>query len=487
MIPAACRRPTRVVVLGVVVALLCLLAPQGVRPQAPTQPTVKANTTQRLAVMLGKSVVVESPVPIRRASLADPQIADVMVLSPKQIYVTGKAVGSTNLTLWEKGDRISAVFDLVVSPDLIRLKEQLHELLPEETAIRVTASHDSIALSGSISSAASLAQTLAIAEAYAPKRVLNLLQVGGVHQVMLEVRVAEMNRNLIKRLGINANATNSQGDFGVTKLNNLTAIVPPNQAMFLSGPLGIVLGQAVNSLLRFQTGSLTWTGFIDALKQEDFVKVLAEPTLVALSGQEASFLAGGEFPVPVPQAFGVITIQWKKFGVSLNFQPTVLGPNRISMTVSPEVSELDFANGVNIQSFQIPSLTTRRASTVIELADSQSFAIAGLLKDNVREIINRFPVLGDIPVLGALFRSSSFQKNETELIIIATPHLVKPIDVAAQPLPTSGYLEPSDMDFYLMGKTGQPKPDALGTRRESRQGKGGPPTGMEGEFGYITP
>jgi pilus assembly protein CpaC len=475
------------VVLWALVVLVALLVPQEVRSQAPAQPGVRTNTAARLALVLGKSVLVESPVPIKRASLAEPLIADVMVLSPKQIYVIGKAVGTTNLTLWEKGDRISKVFDLVVSPDLIRLKEQLHELLPEETAIRVTASHDSIALSGSISSSASLAQTLAIAETYAPKKVLNLVQVGGVHQVMLEVRVAEMNRALTRRLGINMNAVNGQNDFGVTKLNNLTNIVPPNQATLLAGPLGYALGQTVNSLFRFQTGSLTWTGFIDALKQDDLVKVLAEPTLVALSGQEASFLAGGEFPVPVPQAFGVVTIQWKKFGVSLNFQPTVLGPNRISMTVSPEVSELDFASGVNIQSFQIPALTTRRASTVIELADGQSFAIAGLLKDNVREIINRFPVLGDIPVLGALFRSSSFQKNETELIIIATPHLVKPIDVASQPLPTSAYLESSDTEFYLMGKLAEPKPDAHGSRRSSRQDRPGMPAGMEGDFGYITP
>lgn len=487
MITATSHSRKRAIPLWIFTALLCLLGPDETRPQGPTEATIKANAPQRLALVLGKSIVVESPVPIRRTSLADPQIADVMVLSPKQLYVIGKAVGTTNLTLWEKGDRISAVFDLVVSPDLIRLKEQLHELLPEETAIRVTASHDSVALSGSISSAASLAQTLAIAEAYAPKKVLNLLQVGGVHQVMLEVRVAEMNRALVRRLGINMNAVNGQNDFGLTKLNNLTSVVPPNQAALLAGPLGIALGQTLNSLLRFQTGSLTWTGFIDALKQEDLVKILAEPTLVALSGQEASFLAGGEFPVPVPQAFGVVTIQFKKFGVALNFQPTVLGPNRISMTVAPEVSELDFANGVNIQSFQIPSLTTRRASTVIELADGQSFAIAGLLKDTVREIIHRFPLLGDIPVLGALFRSSSFQKNETELIIIATPHLVKPLDVAAQPLPTSGYLEPSDMDFYLMGKTGQVKPDPLSERRTPRQGRANPPDGLEGEFGHIAP
>lgn len=472
---------------GVLGGILCFLIPYLGWTQELISPAVKANVPEKLSLFVGKSLIIESPTPVKRASLADPQIADAIVLSPKQIYLTGKTVGTTNLTLWEKGDRILRVFDLEVEPDLTRLKEQLHQMLPEETDIRVMASHDSITLSGSVSSAVNLSHALAVAEAYAPKKVLNFLQVSGVHQVMLEVRVAEMNRALVRRLGINMNAVNGQNDFGVTKLSNLTSVVPPNQAALLSGPLGIALGQTLTALLRFQTGSLTWTGFIDALKQEDLVKVLAEPTLVALSGQEANFLAGGEFPVPVPQAFGVTTIQFKKFGVSLNFQPTVLSQNRISMTVSPEVSELDFANGITIQSIVVPSLTTRRASTVIELADGQSFAIAGLLKDTVREVIARFPVLGDIPVLGALFRSSSFQKNETELIIIVTPHLVKPLNVASQQIPTSGYLEPSDLDFYLMGKTGRAKPDSPGPRRMPGQRAPNLPDGLEGEFGHIAP
>jgi len=203
--------------------------------------------------------------------------------------------------------------------------------------------------------------------------------------------------------------------------------------------------------VRFQTGSITWTSFIDALKEEDVIKVLAKPTLVAVSGQEAQFLSGGEFPFPVPQAFGVVTIQYKKFGVGLSFTPTVLTNNRISMAVSPEVSELDFNNSLQLQGFLVPSITTRRATTVVDLADGQSFAIAGLLRDAVREQMQRFPFLGDIPVLGSLFRSSRFQKNQTELVIIVTPHFVKPIDTAQQTFPTDTYIEPNDWEFYLMG------------------------------------
>ena len=211
----------------------------------------------------------------------------------------------------------------------------------------------------------------------------------------------------------------------------------------------------MNWLFRFASGGATWTMFIDALKENGLTKVLAEPTLITQSGRPASFLAGGEFPIPVPQSSGgsgtTITIEYKTFGVGLNFTPTVLGNGKISMMVNPEVSELDFTRGVSLQGYIIPSLTTRRVSTVIELGDGQSFAVAGLLKDDVREVVRKFPVLGDIPILGALFRSTSFQRNETELVIIVTPHLVKPIDMAKQTLPTDAYIEPDNFEFYLLG------------------------------------
>jgi pilus assembly protein CpaC len=214
--------------------------------------------------------------------------------------------------------------------------------------------------------------------------------------------------------------------------------------------------------------------------------VLAKPTLVAISGQEAQFLSGGEFPFPIPQAFGVITIQYKKFGVGLAFTPTVLSNNRISMAVSPEVSELDFNNALVIQGFTVPSITTRRATTVVDLADGQSFAIAGLLRDTVREQVQKFPFLGDIPVLGTLFRSSRFQKNQTELVIIVTPHFVKAIDTAQQTLPTDTFIEPNDWEFYLMGWT-----DGLGyatktsQRRDGRSAEATVSQRLDGSFGHM--
>lgn len=422
-------------------------APVGATPASG----IKSDLPLRLVV--GKSMVYESPVPFTRASLANPEIAETLVLSPRQLYVMGKTVGMTNLTLWGRDGRVAVVHDLDITPDLAQLKARLHQLFPDETQIQVTATHDHVTLSGAIGSAVRLNQVLALAEAYMPKKVVNLLHVSGVQQVMLEVRVAEMDRTLLRRLGVNASFTDGSGkSFGVSALRNLASLAADSPLPLAAPPFGLAVSQAVNALFRFQGGSSTWTGFIDALKENNLAKVLAEPTLTAISGQEASFLAGGEFPIPVPQAFGVTTVLFKKFGVQLGFTPVVLDQRRLSITVTPEVSELNFANGLTLQGLTVPSINTRRASTVIELADGESFAIAGLLRDQVREVVAKYPVLGDLPILGALFRSSQFQKNETELLIVVTPHLVVPTTEANLPLPTDRFLEPDDADFYLMGR-----------------------------------
>jgi pilus assembly protein CpaC len=436
----------------------------------------------QIKLVLGKSVILKSARPVKRVSIADPEIADFVILSPQEIYVTGKSAGITNMTLWQNG-KISEVFNLEVTFDISRLKQKLNEILPEEKDLRVMATHDSITLAGKISSAANLSQALALAYAFAPGKgkekgaVQNLVEVGGVHQVMLEVRVAEMSRSLIKRFGINFSWVNG-GEFGLSTLGQLTQLVNPSDANILSGgPFGLLVSPSVNALFRFNSGNSTWTGFIDALKEDGLVKILAEPTLITLSGQTANFLAGGEFPVPVPQGLGTAAIEYKPFGVGLSFTPTVLSKNKINIKVAPEVSELDFSTARLIGGFLVPGLTTRRAATVIELADGQSFAIAGLLKETVRDKLQKYPFLGDIPILGALFRSREFQKNETELIIIATPRLVKPLNLAKQTLPTDFYVEPNDVDFYLLGRMeGQPK-NAPQTVRGN----------FEGEFGHAVP
>ena len=448
--------------------------------QSPSRLKVETTSTQRLNLTVGKSTLLQSPTPVKRISIVSPEIADALVITPHQIHLLGKSPGVTNLTLWSGDNKVTAVVDIEVAPDLSRLKETLHKILPEEKEIKVTAAHDHLTLAGTVSSTTNLSQILTLAGPYAPlgdekkPKILNLMEVGGVHQVMLEVRVAEVSRSLLKRLGVNFAFVSASGNnFGLSLLNNLTSLPGggfPAAATNVS--------DRINAIIRFTPGDATWTFFIDALKEEGLLKVMAEPNLITLSGKTANFLAGGEFPIPVPQS-GVagltITIEYKPFGVGLSFTPTVLSNKKISMQVAPEVSDLDFSNAITISGFVVPAVTTRRVSTVIELSDGQSFAIAGLLKDDVRQIVSKFPLLGDIPVLGSLFRSSSFQKNETELIVIVTPHLVKPLDPTKLTLPTDAYIEPNDFEFYLLGN--------LEGKKRSRPMKGG----LEGNFGHILP
>jgi pilus assembly protein CpaC len=458
------KRETASIIL--VIALLVFVSSSWARDSL----MLVTKKAEKLDLVVGKSLVLKSRNPVDRVSIAAPEIADFMLLSSREIYITGKEPGTTNLTIWQNKN-VLAVYDLEVAFDISRLKQEMHKILPDEKELYVTAMHNSITLSGRVSSTAGLSQAVALAEAYAPKgKVINLLEVGGIHQVMLEVRVAEISRSLLKRWGINY-AYFKGADFAASTLGGLTEV----------DITGVTYSSAVNALFSFENDGVTWMGFIDALKEDGLIKILAEPTLIALSGKTASFLAGGETPVPVPQGLGSVAIEYKPFGVSLSFTPTVLSKDRISIEVVPEVSELDYSTALQYSGFVIPGIDTRKASTVIELADGQSFAIAGLLKETVRDRVSRFPLLGDIPVLGNLFRSRTFQRHETELVIIATPHLVKPLDLAKQPLPTDFYNEPGDLRFYftasMEGKgKGKEKDESETVRGE-----------LDGDFGHAVP
>ena len=483
-------RPRSIIsVLCSILFCLVLLSPATAVGQEKIR--LDASAPQKVTLTVGKSVIVESPAAIKKFALAAPEYADVTILSPRQIYLIGKVPGATNATLWGVDGKIAAMLDIEIMPDVSRLKEKIHEMLPNEKDIKVTASHDALVLSGTVSNTSNLSQVVALANAYAPRdkdgksKVMNLLEVGGVHQVMLEVRVSEMSRSLMRRLGVNFAYISEGGQtFGISLLRNLTALPTGG---WPGNPITATTN--INAIFRFLGGGATWTTFIDALKEEGLTKVLAEPTLITMSGRTANFLAGGEYPIPVPQAGSgnatTITIEYKTFGVGLNFTPTVLNNNKISMEVKPEVSELDFTNAVQISGYVVPSITTRRVATTIELADGQSFAIAGLLKEDLREVVSKFPVLGEIPILGVLFRSTSYQKNETELVIIVTPHLVKPVDMAKQTLPTDAFVEPNEFEFYLLGSLegrGEPA-KSKGAAAPPRSDKGG----LEGDFGHIAP
>ncbi len=460
---------------------LCVLLLLAYCVPAPLEAAITVDTRQHktLELSVGSSVTIRSSRAIQRISVAEPKIADFLMISPREVYLTGKAPGTSTLTIWE-ANKISEIYDLHVGYDITKLKQQLNQILPEEQELRIISGDDSIILAGRVSSAANLAQILSVAEAYAPKgKIRNQVEVAGVQEVMLEVRVAEMSKRLTRELGFNIIYRNKE-EFGIGLLNQITTLATTGEGNFPDAVpriLDYFVSPASNLVFRFNRGSSSWTTLIDALRDDGMIKVLAEPTLIALSGQNAQFLAGGEYPVPIPQGLGTVGIEYKKYGVELAFTPTVLSENKINIKVTPSVSELDYSTAIVTQGFVIPGLTTRSASTNVELADGQSFAIAGLLSESMRENAAKYPALGDIPILGQLFRSQSFRKNESELVIIVTPRLVKPLDATKQPLPTDFFVEPDDFEFYVLGMLeGRPCPPSANTRGR-----------LDGEFGHAVP
>lgn len=448
--------------LMIAVVVLILLP---VNVQAKDMQPLRMNEIDRIEVSVGKSVILESFANVRKVSVAQPDIADVMILTPREIYLNGKSSGVTTLTLWGNKDRLLAALDVVVRQDTTSLKRILNTLLPNEDNLQIITANQSISVAGTVHDPSSIDTAMSLAEAYAPGKVINLVNVGGVQQVMLEVRIAEVSRSVLRRLGINLAYINTgqllNGEVFYTFLNSLTGFNEDGE---------FVLSPNVNSAFTFRDGGGgNWSAFIDALKDNGLVKVLAEPNVICLSGQTGSFLAGGEIPVPVPQGLGTVAIDYRPFGVGLTFKPTVLGDGRINIEVRPEVSELDYTNAISLNGATIPAITTRRVETSIELHSGQTFAVAGLVRDSMRESISKFPGLGDVPVLGMLFRSSEFQKSMSELVIIVTPHLVKPLDMAKQTLPTDGLIEPNDVEFYIQGKlegtpSAEKKPETMGEK-----------------------
>lgn len=391
-------------------------------------------------VTLGKSTLLKLPVAASRISVGNPAVADIILLNPREVYLLGKSIGSTNLILWSKSGQ-STVVDVTVGMDTAALQGKLQQIFPGERNIKVASAADSLVLTGTLADAVKVDKAVALAEAYSGKKVVNFLSASAPQQVMLEVKVAEVSKNLLDKLGTQFAMDRTNGSWTYSILSS-----------FLSSPL---LSGQVGA-----TKSATDNVKLDAQKDDDVVKILAEPTIMAISGQEGSFLAGGKLLIPVAQGgLGGVTLEEREFGVGLRFTPTVLEGGRINLKVAPEVSELAdsraFQNGGT--SALLPVITTRRAATTVQLHDGQSFAIAGLIKNNVTEQVSRFPILGEIPILGALFRSSSFKSDKTELLFVITPRLVKPLP-PNYALPTDGFIEPSRSEFFLEGKMeGRPK------------------------------
>ncbi|WP_300518726.1 type II and III secretion system protein family protein [Aliiroseovarius sp.] len=446
-------------------------APMGV--QAETLRVMRGAASTALQVPMNRAVVVESDTPFAELSIANPGIADISTLSDRTIYVLGKTPGRTTLTLLGADGRLITNVEVQVAPDIAEFKERLRQILPGEQ-IEVRTANDGIVLSGVVSSIAKLDRALDLAERYAPERVSNLMSVGGTQQVMLKVRFAEMSRSVRKALSgsLAVQGGNSVGVIGEsgTWLDGANAI---------GDPISVTSGMEGGLAVGFNAGAFEVAVLLEALESKGVVRTLAEPNLTALSGQEASFLAGGEYPVPVVGNEGDVTIDYKPFGIELSFTPRVVDGDVINLRMDASVSGIDATNSFSNNGINVASFRTRQASTTVEMRDGESFAIAGLLQDDFQDLNGQVPWLGDIPVLGALFRSAEYSREQSELVIIITPHLVTPTRGEALALPTDRVRPPTESQLFLFGKTAAPNRPTSGAAGEVAQQDFG------GSYGYV--
>ena len=481
--------------------------------QAEVYDPVFGNAVSSLEIPLNHSRVLNLGQAAETVSVGNPDVADIQTLGARKIHITAKSLGSTNVVISPRGgENNPTTFIVSVTHDVDALKRALHEIMPEESP-QVRSTHGAIILSGQVSSSAKMlaintlatqfvkntrkfeekrtqgaagaaaATVAAGAAATAPTEVINLMQVGGPHQVILEVKVAEIARTVLKKLGINLANFHPGRPFGIGAVNGGARLPPaltpdgkeiplfPRNDSFVAGNDAIagpvvrkfdLVNPAISAtglFMSYFTNNTYFQLVIDASKEDGLAKILAEPTLTALSGESASFLSGGEFPIPVASgAQNTITIVFKEFGISVKFLPTVLDSRRVNLALSISVSELSDAANISsfipttTTSFSIPSLNTRSASSTVELMDGETIGVAGLISDKMREVITKFPGLGDVPILGALFRSQQYVQDQTELVMFVTIHLAKPIAPENIRLPTDAFISPSDLEFFLLGR-----------------------------------
>jgi pilus assembly protein CpaC len=481
------------------VALIAFAGSVGVaQAQSAAFQTLPTGASIDMSIPLFKSRVVVVDLPTARVAVGNPDVADIVVIGPTQLYVLAKDIGTTNVLFWSRDNRLIGSINLEVVHDLDGLKSKLHQLLPKE-AVEVYSAQRSIILKGRASNVSAMNAAVRVAEGYlaqvqtakkaqefeqesASRRpdksvgsIINLIEVAGSQQVMLEVKVAEIARTELKRLHAQFNAISKGADGAFGGVNGGATfpdvLFAPDNVRIPALPGNTPWGPAIDEFApnpmtianqglfgSFISNNFLFNLAIDAAKEKGLAKVLAEPTLTTLTGQEAEFLSGGRFPIPVNNGNNGVTIQFEKFGVGLKFLPVVLSDGRINLKINVSVSELvDTGSlilrtpGVSSESF-VPSLRERSASATVELGDGQSMGLAGLLDDNLRELVTKFPGLGDVPIIGALFRSNQYQKGQTELMILVTPHLAKPLAPGSVSLPTDKFVEPTDAEFYWNGQ-----------------------------------
>lgn len=452
-----------------------------------------------VSVAAGKSTVLRFDRPIVDVLVGQPEIADIIPLTDKSVYVIGKSVGGTSLTLFARGKQLVGVVDLKVTHDLFALKKRLYDMMPEEK-IEVRADGGAIILSGQVSDSSVSTRASELARNFVGRDgvVTNMMTIKQSQQVMLAVRFAEVSRSALKDVGVNADVFfNSGKEIGAFQSGRQISqnYVPQSQFANVFGKDGSFISDAEkfgSAFGKFSLGDVSFDLLLDALEKKGIVSILAEPNLIAVSGQTASFLAGGEFPVPVAVNDTTdsrrIGIEFKEFGVRLSFTPTVVGES-INLLVEPEVSEIDPQNSIVINGFNIPGLTTRRAKTTVDLKNGQSFSIAGMLQRRFIDDIEQMPGVGDIPVLGALARSASYKRQDTELAIIITAYFVEPSTLAELSTPTDSMILPHDLEIFLLGKMEGAewlhRPKANRRSSGSASSSADVSRGVDGPVGYV--
>lgn len=438
-----------------------------------------------------------------KVSLGDPDVLDIVMLKSNELFLIGNKLGATNLMAWDSRGVLIESINIEVTHDLNSLKAKLFEFLPNEQ-IEVHSSQNRLLLSGQVSNQQQMNIAMRIAETYAAGQsvdaskesgsevtaatgVINLMSIGGAQQVMLEVTVAEVQRSLVRKFDANFHFFQSSGSNFSWGGASVPAGIVGATPIF-----DIPTSQDYGILGSFVDGNTLFSFALDVAKQNGVAKVLAEPNLTALSGAKAEFLAGGEFPIPVPDEDG-ITIEYKEYGVGLKFIPTVLSDQKINLNLAVDVSEIANSSSLTIEpslsnaTYFIPPITRRSASSTLELADGQTIGIAGLLSENVRDVSNKMPGLGEVPVIGQLFNSQEFVSGETELVILVTPRLAKPIDRSAVTLPTDAFVSPNDLQYYLLGRSAyiaEPSDDDEQAPRQSAPQTVPVEGGSEGSFGH---
>jgi pilus assembly protein CpaC len=514
------RMPLSLRICGVIVPLLLGLSAVSTACAQETseEGAVHAERSTSLTVPIYKSRVVTLSAAAKRISIGNPDIADVLIIGAGELYILGKDLGATNVLLWDRNDQLIAAISVVVTHDLDGLRKLLASTLPGEK-IQVASAQRNIVLSGQVTSAIKMDAALQMAHGFLQQaatakekimfkeetgasmsedkkvgQIINLMTVGGAQEIMLHVKVAEVQRTAMKSLNAQFNAIHNNGTWtagGVnggatfppaiynpspwnTNVPTLGKFYPPAPTPGAGNPIGPNLSLFQPNIPSIASQGL-FGGFLgkelaaqlilDAALNQGLARILAEPTVTALNGQEAQFLSGGSFPIPVPEQNGTIGITYKDFGVKLIFQPLILDTGRINLKLNVSVSQLVTTNSLVITPitsssvFAVPALSERRAVSTVELSDGQTIGIAGLMNENMNSAVTKFPGLGDIPILGQLFRSSSFQKGTTELVIFVTPTLAKPVRPDDVHLPTDGQIDPSNVDFYLRGRLeGTPPP-----------------------------